>query len=116
MRKATKIPGAVLNGRSTRLSKSTICLLHIFTSSTVSRRRKSPVVDHVFVVKDFFGLKEAGNMSAVERRRIVGVGRFVSSGTKAMGFSGGHPFGGFSSFSRLIAGFFTWRIREKNCE
>lgn len=54
-------------------------------------------------------------MSPVERRRIVGVGRLVSSGSKAMGFSSGHFFGNFSSFSRLTAGFCTWPIGEQNC-
>ena len=54
-------------------------------------------------------------MSPVEHRRIVGVGRLVSSGSKAMGFSSGHFLGKFSSFSRLISGFCTGPIGEKNC-
>lgn len=54
-------------------------------------------------------------MSAVEHRRIVGVGRFVSSGGMVTGCSGGHFFGSFPSFSTPIVGFWNWPIREKNC-
>lgn len=70
---------------------------------------------HVFALKVFFCPEGAGILSPVAQRRIVGVGRLVSSGSKAMGFSSGHFFGNFSSFSRLISGFCTWPIGEKNC-
>lgn len=51
----------------------------------------------------------------IEHRRFVGVGRFVSSGGKATGFSTGHFFGGFSSHSTSIAGIRSGPIREKSC-
>lgn len=103
--------------RSARLSKKTTCLLHLFTSSVVSRRRKSPVAGHVFVLKVFFRPGESDIMSAlrIEHRPIVGVGRLVSSGGKPTGFSGGHFFTYFSSLSTFIAGICSAPIREKNC-
>lgn len=52
-------------------------------------------------------------MSPVEQGRIVGVGRLFSSGSSVMGFSSGHFFGKFSSFSRLFPGFAPGRLGRR---
>lgn len=110
-------PYSAYRPRSVRISKKTTCLLHLFTSSIVSRRRKSPAVGHVFVLKLLFCPGEASIMSAlrIEQRRIVGVGRLVSSGGEATGFSSGHFFRDLSSLSTFIAGICSGQIREKIC-
>lgn len=110
-------PCSAYRPRSARLSKKATCLLHLFTSSIVSRRRKPSVAGHVFVLKVFFCPGESGIMSALRmgHRPIVGIGRLVSSGGKATAFSGGHFFRYFSSLSKFIAGICSGPIREKNC-
>ena len=90
---------------STRLPKWTIFLLHLFISSTVLRRSKPPAVGYVFVFEVSFWPGAAGIMSAVEHRRIVRVGRLVSSGSNGMRFSGCNFFRSFSSFPHSIRGF-----------
>lgn len=71
---------------------TTTCLLHPFTSSIVSLRRKlPPATGQVFILKIFvLRGRKGGAFFDGAFQRMVGLGKFSASGAKVTQLAGGH--------------------------